>query len=244
MKLQATPRASWEPAPLYPLLARLQGDEKHAPAAHSTLETMWALYAHVLHVDPLRPDAAERDRFLHSKGHGPMAYYAALAWRGFFPLPWLDDFLKERSPLGGHPDRTLIPGVEISSGSLGHGLPQAVGVALALRARGQRRPRVFCLVGDGELDEGSNHEAIAFAGRPAASGEAIGRGMVAIVVDNRSASWGWPNGPEKRFEVEGWSTKRVRAQDHRQLVEALDVAPGSPPTVVVVRSADEKAVMS
>src|ERR671938_2086457 len=102
--------------------------------------------------------APDRDRFLLSKGHGPMAFYAVLAAKGFIPVEHLDTFGQFSSPLGYHPDRMLIPGVEISSGSLGHGLPIAVGVALAGR-------RTFVLVGDGELDEGSNWEAVQYAGR-------------------------------------------------------------------------------
>lgn len=224
-----------EPGPLLPFLARLTGDEKHAPAAHSTLEIVWALYAHVMRVDPKMPKDAHRDRLLVSKGHGPMALYAALAWRGFFPSVWLDSFLDEDSPLGAHPDRLLIPGVEISSGSLGHGLPQAVGVALALRA-GARSGRVFCLLGDGELDEGSNHEAIAVAGR-------LGlEALAAIVVDNRSAQWGWPEGIRRRFEVEGWCAHEVEARDGEALVSALNVQPGRKrPSVIVVRTANKGA---
>ena len=87
-----------------------------------------------------------------------MAYYAVLAAKGCFPEEWLDDFGSFDSPLGHHPDSGRVPGVEIASGSLGHGLPIAVGAALAGR-------RVYCLVGDGELDEGSNWEAIQYAGR-------------------------------------------------------------------------------
>ena len=90
-------------------------------------------------VSPATADDPDRDRFLLSKGHGPMAYYAVLAAKGFFPLDGsrLGAF---DSPLGHHPDRMLVPGVEISSGSLGHGLPLGVGIALGLRAQGRRRP--------------------------------------------------------------------------------------------------------
>lgn len=217
----------YDPSPLYPLIARMAGDEKHDEASHSTLATMWALYAGVLRVDPARPDDPDRDRFLLSKGHGPMAYYAALCWRGFFPAYWLDAFLQFEGRLGAHPDRRLVPGVEISSGSLGHGLPIAVGVALALRASGRARPRVFCLLGDGELDEGSNHEAIAFAGRAG-----LDR-LTAIVVDNHNASWGWPGGIERRFEVEGWRAVRVDGRDPRAVARALSGEPDGRPRVVV-----------
>ena len=140
------------------------GDEKHAPSATSTLDVIWVLYDRILRIDPDRIDDPDRDRFLLSKGHGPMAYYAVLAAKGFIAVETLRTFGRYDSVLGHHPDRNLVPGVEISSGSLGHGLGIGVGMALGLRAR--RSPaRVFCLVGDAELDEGSNHEAIAFAGR-------------------------------------------------------------------------------
>src|SRR5437867_5610206 len=144
-------------------LDRIAGDEKHQPSAYSTLDVLWVLYDRVLRVDPEKPEAPDRDRFLLSKGHGPAAYYAVLATKGFFPMDWLDDMGSWTSPLGYHPDRRLVPGVEIGSGSLGHGLPIAIGQALGLRAQGYTASRVFVLVGDAELDEGSNHEAIAYA---------------------------------------------------------------------------------
>ena len=205
--------ASYDDLPL--LMTRMTGDEKHEPSATSTLDVLWVLYHHVLRISAQHPDDSNRDRFLLSKGHGPMAYFAVLAARGFFPVEWLDTFGAFDSPLGLHPDRTLIPGVEISSGSLGHGLPIAVGVVLGLRASGRRQPHVFCLLGDGELDEGSNHEAIALGGRLT-----LDR-LTAIVVDNRSASHGWPNGVAQRFAVEGWSTSTVDGRDHHALFEAL-----------------------
>src|SRR5690242_7653278 len=152
------------PDELTAALARITGDEKHDASAHSTLDVLWVLYDRVLRVDPAHPDAPDRDRFLLSKGHGPAAFYAVLATKGFFPLDWLDDMGGPDSRLGYHPDRNLVPGVEISSGSLGHGLPLAVGTALGLRAQGCTDPHVYVLVGDAELDEGSNHEAIAYAG--------------------------------------------------------------------------------
>jgi transketolase len=157
------------------LLTRLPGDEKHDWSSLSTLDVLWVLYDRVLRIDPSAPDDPDRDRFLLSKGHGPAAYYAVLAAKGFFSPELLESFGAFDSPLGYHPDRVLIPGVEISSGSLGHGLPIAVGVALARR-------RVFCLVGDAELDEGSNWEAVQYAGRVG-----LGR-LTAIVVDNHSST--------------------------------------------------------
>lgn len=214
-------------AALPALIARMTGDEKHTPSAASTLDVLWVLYDRILRVDPAAPDDPDRDRFLLSKGHGPMAYYAVLAAKGFIEPATLGTFARYDSPFGTHPDRTLIRGVEISSGSLGHGLPIAVGVALGLRASGRDRPRVFCLLGDGELDEGSNHEAITLAGR-----HDLDR-LTAVVVDNDSASHGWPGGIAARFEVEGWSAVTVDGRDHRALERALTTGKRSAPHAVV-----------
>ena len=175
------------------------------------------------------PDDPERDRFLLSKGHGPAAYYAVLAAFGFVSPATLPTLAAFDSPLGHHPDRALISGVEIASGSLGHGLPIAVGMALALRAQGKVGPRVVCLLGDAELDEGSNHEAIALAGRLG-----LDR-LTAVVVDNQSATHGWPGGIERRFTVEGWSARTVSGRDHGALEGAFAAgAPGRPHVVVAV----------
>ncbi|MFF9127293.1 transketolase [Streptomyces sp. NPDC014889] len=211
------------------LMGLMTGDEKHGPAATSTLDVLWVLYDRVLRVRPEQRDDPERDRFLLSKGHGPMAYYAVLAAKGFVPVGWLPDFGTYDSPLGHHPDRTLVPGVEIGSGSLGHGLPIAVGTALGLRAQGLHRPRVWVLTGDAELDEGSNHEAIAFAG-PAGLEQ-----LHAVVVDNASASHARPGGIAARFEAAGWSTATVDGRDHEALYAAFTAPHPGRPHVVVAR---------
>src|SRR6185437_3694136 len=133
------------------LLELLRSDAKHDPSAASTLDVHWVLYDLVLNVTPDTADDPERDRLLLSKGHGPASYYAVLAAKGFLFVDALASFGRFDSPLGHHPDGALIAGVEIASGSLGHGLPIAVGRALALRALGLAKPRVFCVLGDGEL---------------------------------------------------------------------------------------------
>lgn len=209
------------------LLTLLTGDEKHDRSSFSTLDVLWVLYDRVLRIDPSAPDEPGRDRFLLSKGHGPAAYYAVLAAKGFVSVDALGDFGNGDSALGYHPDRLLVPGVEISSGSLGHGLPIAVGVTLALDATGARGPRVICLVGDAELEEGSNFEAVQLAGRLR-----LGR-LTVVVVDNNSSTYGWPDGVERRFELEGWSSVRVDGCDHAALETALAAAEGDRPHVVV-----------
>jgi transketolase len=209
------------------LMSLMTGDEKHGPAATSTLDVLWVLYDRVLRVSPGTADAPDRDRFLLSKGHGPMAYYAVLAAKGFIPPEWLADFGSFDSPLGHHPDRTLVPGVEIGSGSLGHGLPLAVGTALGLKARGTTRARTWVLVGDAEMDEGSNHEAIAYAG-------AVGlENLHVVAVDNDSTTHGWRGGLASRFAAEGWSAVTVDGRDHEALYGAFTAPhPGQPHAVV------------
>ncbi|MGW6949235.1 transketolase [Streptomyces xanthophaeus] len=209
------------------LMALMTGAEKHGPAATSTLDVLWVLYDRVLRVGPGSAGDPERDRFLLSKGHGPMAYYAVLAAKGFFPVSWLSGFGSYDSPLGHHPDRTLVPGVEIGSGSLGHGLPLAVGTALGLRAQGLAEPAVWVLIGDAELDEGSNHEALAYAGSAGLEQ------LHTVVIDNDSATHGWPGGIAARFEAAGWSAVTVDGRDHAALHAAFTAAhPGRPHAVV------------
>ena len=209
-------------------MEEMSGDEKHDHSAASTLDVLWVLYDQVLRISPDSVADDDRDRFLLSKGHAPKAFYAVLAAKGFIDPAELPGFGTFGSILGHHPDRNLITGVEISSGSLGHGLPIGVGVALGLRARG-KTSRVFVLVGDGELDEGSNHEAIAFAG-------AVGLDRLAVIaVDNSSSTYGWSGGVETRFSREGWSAARVDGRDHQALAQALSAAhPGVPRLVVAV----------
>ncbi|MBB4929714.1 transketolase [Lipingzhangella halophila] len=210
-------------ADLPALVGLLTGDEKHQAAAESTLDVLWVLYDRILNVTPETADTPDRDRFLLSKGHGPAAYYAVLAAKGFLGVSALRTWGTFDSPLGHHPDRVLVPGVEIGSGSLGHGLGLALGTALALRAQGRTGARVVALVGDAELDEGSNHEAIAAAGRFGIDG------LTVVAIDNQSASLGWPGGIGERFAVEGWTTRSADARDHEALYAALtDAHPGRP----------------
>lgn len=208
------------------LMARMTGDEKHSSAATSTLDVVWVLYDRVLRVSPGTIDDPSRDRFYLSKGHGPMAYYAVLAAKGYFDEDLLDGWASYHSPLGHHPDRTLVPGVEISSGSLGHGLPLAVGSALGLRAQGLDA-RVVVLVGDAELDEGSNHEAVELAG-------AMGlEQLTVVVVDNDSSTYNERGRIAGRFAHEGWHVVVVDGRDHAQLELALKRAVPGRPSVVV-----------
>jgi len=212
---------------LLDLMALATGDEKHDRSSHSTLDVLYVLYEHVLRVDPGDPGWEERDRFLLSKGHGPVAYYAVLARKGFFPTDELRRFMTWEGRLGAHPDRSQVPGVEVSTGSLGHGLPMAVGVAYALRAKGLDDQRVVVLTGDAELNEGSNWEAILHAG-------AVGLDNLTLVaIDNRSSSIELGDVADK-LAAFGWDAVTVDGRDHDRLRDALSRRSDAPTAVGAV----------
>jgi transketolase len=222
-----TMQVTFETAELLDLVALATGDEKHEVSSLSTLDVLFVLYEYVLRVDPDHPEWEHRDRFLLSKGHGPLAYYAVLARKGFFSPNELTRFLRSDGILGAHPDRTRVPGVEVSTGSLGHGLPMAVGVAYALRARGLDEERVFVLTGDAELNEGSNWEAILHAG-------AVGlANLTLITVDNRSSEVELGEIAAK-LRPFSWDAVTVDGRDHDALREALSRRGGGPRAVVAV----------
>ena len=208
------------------LMDETAGDEKHDPSALSVLDVTWLLYDRVLRHDPGNPRHERRDRFLVSKGHGPLALYSVLAAWGYFPEAELATFMARGSRLGGHPDRNLVPGVEISTGSLGQGVPMAVGVALALRAKGSEG-HVFVLLGDGEANEGSVWESLLAAG-------SLGIGnLTAILIDNHTSTPALGDLTVK-FEAFGWAAQSIRSNDHATLESALRLREPGRPTAVVV----------
>jgi transketolase len=151
------------------VIRALRGPKRgHVGSALSLIEIFRVLYDDVLRVDASRPDWVRRDRCILSKGHGCLALYAILADKGFFATEELDRFCSLNGMLGGHPEYGKIPGVEASTGALGHGLSIGVGEALAARMQG-RDDRVFVIVGDGELNEGSVWEAAMSAHKHALS---------------------------------------------------------------------------
>lgn len=200
------------------------------------------LYTRVLRIDPANPRDLDRDRFVLSKGHSSAILYAALAERGFFPTAQLDSFCRDGSALTGHISHG-VSGVEVSTGSLGHGLPIAVGMALAAKA--DRRPyRVFCLLSDGECDEGSNWEAILFAPHHRLDN------LVAIVDYNKIQSFG---SVSEVLELEpfaakwrafGWHTVEVDGHRADALDGAFRAVPQVPdrPTVVIAHTVKGRGV--
>ena len=134
----------------------------HLGSSLSCCDIVAAAYWHAVQIDPTRPTDPLRDRFILSKGHAATTLYAALAFKGFFPVEVLDTYCQDGGKLAEHPPANLLPGVEAATGSLGHGLPIGIGMALAGRIHGQRY-RVFALLSDGENNEGSVWEAAMFA---------------------------------------------------------------------------------
>jgi transketolase len=159
------------------------GKRGHVGSAMSPIEILRVLYDDILHFRADQPRWPDRDRLVFSKGHGCLALYALLADKGFFPLAELDRFCQPDGMLGGHPEAGKVPGVEASTGALGHGLPIAVGLALAARMAG-RPHRVWALLGDGETNEGSVWEAALSAGKHRLAN------LVAIIDYNKLQSFG------------------------------------------------------
>jgi transketolase len=188
------------------------------------------LYDRVLRVDPANPRSEDRDRFVLSKGHASLALYAVLAEKGFFPASDLERFATFDSALGGHPDRRKVPGVEASTGSLGHGFPISVGMALALR-RKARPSRVVALVGDGEANEGTIWEAALLAAHH-------GLGNLTVVVDhNHSTDSALSLGDvAAKFRAFDWDAEDVDGHDAESLFAALSRPPSGRPRAVVART--------
>lgn len=211
------------------LMSQAIGDEKHDVSAHSTLDVLWVLYDRIMRYDPSNPQSEERDRFILSKGHGPLAFYAILATKGFFSPTVLKTFETWEGFLGGHPDHNQVPGVEASTGSLGHGFPMAVGVALGLRAK-KSESRTFVLIGDGECNEGSVWEAVLLAGDLNLSN------LTCIVINNHSSTRTLGDIAAK-FSSFGWAATRVNGRDHEQIHAALSQVDSVHPTAIIAEIA-------
>ena len=201
------------------------------------------LYAQVLHVDHLRPHLPDRDRFILSKGHGAAIVYAVLAERGFFPREWLNTYCQNGSRLGGHICHNEVPGVEVSTGSLGHGL--SIGCGMALAGKRDGRPyRVFTMLSDGELDEGSNWESILFAPHHKLDN------LVAIVDYNKIQSFGsvaevLELAPlAEKWRAFRWAVREIDGHDHGQIEDALANVPLEPdrPTAIIAHTVKGKGV--
>lgn len=219
-----------------------RADSSHIGSCLSAADLLAVLYGATLRVYPKAPESDARDRFILSKGHAAAALYAVLAERGFFPTELLDTFCQPGSVLTGHASHH-VPGVEVSTGSLGHGLP--IGCGMALRAaRESLSHRVFVLLSDGELDEGSNWEAILFAGH-----HKLGN-LVAIVDYNKIQSFGSvadvldlePLG--RKWGAFGWAVQEVDGHNIEEVLSVLSAIPTEPcrPTALIAHTTKGKGV--
>lgn len=187
-----------------------RGQEGHVPSSLSILEIVWALY------DGDFVTRESESKFVLSKGHGCLALYVVLAEKGWFPKEWLREFANPISRLGGHPDRTLIPGVTASTGSLGHGMPFACGLAYAHKVQGNPG-KVFVLIGDGEANEGSIWETALLASHRKLEN------LVCIVDQNGSSRRAIDLGNlAAKFSSFGWKTSEVDGHSLEELNMALN----------------------
>ncbi|MCA9080762.1 MAG: transketolase [Planctomycetaceae bacterium] len=219
------------------------GGSAHVGAAMSMADILATLYGGTLNVDPNDPQKPDRDRFILSKGHAGAAVYAALAETGFFPVEQLKTHFQNGSKLSGHVSHKGIPGVELSTGSLGHGLGVATGMAYAAKLKGATH-RVYCLLSDGECDEGSNWEAILFAGHHQLNN------LVAIIDYNKIQSLAPVSETlalepfADKWRAFGWGVVECDGHDHAQLRECFAELPaqGGQPTVVIAHTIKGKGV--
>jgi len=227
----------------------------HARAGHlggplSAADMLAALYFHVLRIRPDEPTWPDRDRFILSKGHSSVGLYAALALRGYFPVEELATFDAANSRLQGHPDMTRLPGLDMSSGSLGMGISAGVGMALGARLTG-RDVRTYVMLGDGECQEGEVWEAAMTAARYGLDS------LVAIVDHNRLQQYGWPgDGPDGRMPPQvpgelvakwsafGWRVLEVDGHAMEAILAVLEAAAHGDgrPTVVIAHTIKGKGV--
>lgn len=216
------------------VLMTARGRAAHVGTSLSMADLLAVLYGGGMRVDPHRPDWPERDRFVLSKGHGCAGVYAALAETGFFPRAWLEEFYVDGGRLTGHLTHTGIPGVELSTGSLGHGLAVAAGMALAAKRDGAAW-RVFAMLSDGECDEGSTWEPALFAPHHGLDN------LVAIVDYNKIQSLGRVQEVLNleplalKWKACGWGVREIDGHDVAVIAEAvraLPFAPGKPSCLV------------
>ena len=219
------------------------GKSSHVGSMLSMADLISVLYGRILRVDPARPKWVDRDRFFLSKGHAGGAIYATLAECGFFPKESLDTHYSDGSILSGHVSHKGVPGVELSTGSLGHALGVAAGVALSGKLDGTSW-RVFTLLSDGECDEGSVWEAIHFAGHHGLSN------LVAVIDYNKIQSLAPVSETmalepfADKWRAFGWAVREVDGHDHDDITAALSAIPFAPgqPSVVIAHTTKGKGV--
>jgi transketolase len=215
----------------------------HVGTSLSMADILAVLYSGALRITPETVDSPDRDRFILSKGHGCAGLYAALAESGFFPMSWLNEFYSDGAMLAGHATHNGVPGVEVSTGSLGHGLPMAVGMALAGK-QDRRDYRVVTLLSDGECDEGTIWEAALFAPQHRLDN------LVVIVDYNKIQSLGFVRDTldlepfAAKWEAFGWQTLEIDGHSCAAIESAMDTVPirTGRPTCIIAHTVKGKGV--
>ena len=204
--------------------------EGHIASALSILDLIWVLYDGAMIIKSREQEIIHDDRFILSKGHASLALYVVLANKGFITLNELATFCQYDSRLGGHPDCNKIPCVEASTGSLGHGLPIAVGIALGSRIQNIRN-RIFCLIGDGECNEGTIWESALLAAHHQLSN------LCCIVDFNHSTDRALDLGDiAAKFESFGWHVMTIDGHDHVVIRDALMHIPNKKPLIIIAET--------
>lgn len=214
-----------------------QAGSGHTGGSLSASDIVACLYFWEMNIDPQNPAWKERDRFVLSKGHAAPVLYAALAEKGFFPRDYLNSLRKLGSPLQGHPDMRKLPGVEASTGSLGQGISWAVGMALAGKMD-KESYRVYALLGDGEIEEGMVWEASMAAAHYKLDNLAAFVDNNGLQIDGRVEEVMSPLPIPDKFRAFGWEVLEINGHDHRQIMEALNVARATSgkPTAVIAHT--------
>ncbi len=215
----------------------------HPGGSLSIADIMAYLYHAEMQVDPADPASPERDRFVLSKGHAAPALYAALAGKGFFPREWLLNLRQVDSLLQGHPDMKHIPGVDMSTGSLGQGISAAVGMALAAKMDGKSW-RAYTIVGDGESEEGQVWEALMFAARHDLDNLCVIFDYNGLQIDGKVADIVNPAPYEDKLAAFGFHVITIDAHDFDQIESAFAEARAvrGKPTAIVANSVKGKGV--
>ena len=215
----------------------------HVGGDFSALDITTVLFGAILRINPKDPTAMNRDRFIMSKGHAAGALYVTLARQGFFSTDMLSTFMKPLSRLGGHPDRTKLPGVETNTGPLGHGLPVGVGTALAAKLSGNSY-RTFVVTGDGELQEGSNWEAAMCAAHNKLDNLIVTVDRNGLQQGDRTESTCGLDSLAAKWRAFGFEVVEVDGHDHAALLEVYSRVPLAPgkPTCVIARTIKGKGV--
>ena len=215
----------------------------HIPSAQSMVEILAVLYYQILNIDPQNPDEPNRDRFVLSKGHGCASLYSILADLGFFSMDELEKYATMNGILGGHPEMQKVPGIEVSTGSLGHGFPMAVGMAISAKLKNQKH-KVYSIVGDGECNEGTIWEASNIAAHFKLDN------LVVIVDHNKQQASGDvfeimnPHILAEKWRSFGWETVEVDGHDIEKLNTLLKSIPldQNKPTAIIANTIKGKGV--